>query len=234
MEKPLSGYSRDASKADDLRSICRECDNQAKRARLQDQAKRKKRNEKRRKNTAKRRKKDPVFVMKQRLRRRLRHAVNRDVGSDAACIILFGKTKGDLRLYLYSHHETGMDSAAGYVRHPPQPHYMPEPLTVAQTAYIVEQRCGLLSLDHSVPLDAFDLSNPVDDDGNELFLKSFQRRGHPPAPLPVPWARIAFSWTNTRRMFAVMNMDKGSTTELEPAIERERLLERYLRSNPYV
>ena len=235
VEKPASGFSKHSGRSDGLQSLCRDCDSQAKRTRRQNPAKRKKKNEALRKYSAKRHKEDPAYVMKRRLRRRLNHAVNNDIGSARSCLTLFGKTKQELRLYLYSHHDFGMDSAAGYVRHPPQPQYAPDPLTVAQTAYIVEQRCGLLSLDHSVPLDAFDLGIPTDDDGNELFQMSFKRHaGHKPAPLPVPWARVAFSFHNTRRMFSVMNMAKGTTTKVEPAIARELLLEKYLRTNPYV
>jgi len=235
VEKPVTRFSKDSYASDGLQGMCKPCDSQVKRARKQNPAKRKKKNETKRKRNTKRRKVDPVFVMKRRLRRRLNHAVNNDIGSARSCITLFGKTRQDLRLYLYSHQEFGMDSASGYVRHAPQPQFKPAPLIFSQTAYIVEQRCGLLSLDHTVPLSAFDLSVPTDTDGKELFQKHFKRHaGHKPAPLPVPWARIAFSWTNTSRMFSVMNMAKGTTTKVEPAIARELLLEKYLRTNPYV
>ena len=210
-----------------LTSICKPCNNQKSRQRAQ--LKRKQTNATHNAYVAKRRK-NPIVVAIKRLRNRLLAALNQGLGSSSSCTTLFGKTKYDFEMYLHARHEFGMDAARGYGKHAPQPQFKPDPLTDDQRRHFCEQRSGIITNDHTVPITAFDLSIPLDNDGQELFQKKFKRFGSRPAPLPTPWQRICFSYLNTTRMWSIDNLKKGSIQEQS----KEQLLEKYLRKNPYV
>ena len=228
-EKSYDCFHKNKKTPDDHQSRCKSCNKQS--ARQNAQLNRKRRNAYQKAYFAKRRKEDLVERIKHQLRSRLNDALNKGIGADSSCIALFGKTKEDLERYLHAHHEFGMDAARNYIQHALQPQFKPKPLTDDQRSHFCEQRNSILTYDHTVPIKAFDLLIPLDDDGKELFQQKFKRFKATPAPLPTPWQRVAFSYTNTKRMWTRVNISKGATTKNN---SKELLLEKYLRNCPYI
>ena len=225
IEKSLDCFHKDTTKSDGHQSRCKPCLNQYSRQYVQQ--KRKQTNATQKAYNAKRLRKNPTLVAVGRLRNRLLAALNKGNGSASSCMTLFGKTKENFEVYLHARHGFGMDAARNYTKHAPQPRFKPESLTDDQRLHFVEQRTSVLTYDHTVPIDAFDLSIPLDDDGTELFQKKFSYN----KPLPTPWARVAFSYLNTKRMWAIENFKKGTTPKNN---SKELLLEKYLRNNPWI
>lgn len=233
--KSLDCFYKNNKSNDGLQYICKVCDS-AKR-RQHKQLKRKAHNAANYKYKKKRQKTNPEFHETKNLRNRLQKALNKDKGDDKSCLALFGKSKEDFELYLWSHHKFGMDAARGYIKHPPQPQFKPDPLTDNQRLHFVEQRNSILTYDHTVCLKNFDLRPhalatfpELSQEQFQKFNKKFKRYGHAPQPIPTLQQRFAFSYLNTRRMWSICNFKKGTDST---NMSKEQLVEKFLRTNPY-